>query len=133
MIVIRSVYRRQLRQILNWLADASHRRRAHFIKLISLCRAPLALMALIPLLISPAQADGLDNVKTILGKVKGELLNMIPLIAVVALIVMGIGYALRFVGKETFIRWMVGLIIAGSAAQITTLFFQTTGQNIGLR
>ena len=48
---------------------------------------------------------------------------IIPIVAIIALVALGIGYATKFVEKDTFVRWAIGIIIAGSAAQITALFF----------
>ena len=68
-----------------------------------------------------AHATGLQKAKGILDIVKSEILSIVPIIAVIALIGLGIGYALNSVQKETFMRWAVGLIIVGSAAQITSM------------
>jgi len=70
---------------------------------------------------SSAYATGLQKAKGILDIVKTEILSIVPIIAVIALIGLGIGYALNSVQKETFMRWAVGLIIVGSAAQITSM------------
>lgn len=64
---------------------------------------------------------GLEKAKTVLDTIKTEILGIVPIIAVIALIALGVGYAMNSVQKETFMRWAVGLIIVGSAAQITTM------------
>jgi type IV secretory pathway VirB2 component (pilin) len=68
-----------------------------------------------------AHAQGLEKAKGILEIIKTEILGIVPLVAVIALIGLGIGYAMNSVQKETFVRWAVGLIIIGSAAQITKM------------
>ena len=68
-----------------------------------------------------AHAEGLEKAKAILEIIKTEFLSIVPLVAVIALIGLGIGYAMNSVQKETFMRWAVGLIIIGSAAQITAM------------
>ena len=68
-----------------------------------------------------AHAQGLAKAKGILEIIKTEILSIVPIIAVIALIGLGVGYAMNSVQKETFARWAVGLIIVGSAAQITTM------------
>lgn len=68
-----------------------------------------------------AHADGLEKAKGVLELIKTEILGIVPIIAVIALIGLGIGYATNSVHKETFMRWAVGLIIIGSAAQITSM------------
>jgi len=75
-------------------------------------------------LLSPsAHAEGLTKAKGVLELIKTELLGIVPVIAAIALVGMGIGYAMNSIQKETFIKWAVGLIVAGSAAQITTMLF----------
>ena len=68
-----------------------------------------------------AHAQGLEKAKGVLEIIKTEILGIVPLVAVIALIGLGIGYAMNSVQKETFVRWAVGLIIIGSAAQITKM------------
>ena len=71
----------------------------------------------------PATAAGLSKAKGIVEDFKQELLTIIPIVAIIALILLGIGYATKHVEKDTFIRWAIGIIVAGSAAEITALFF----------
>ena len=68
-----------------------------------------------------SHAVGLQKAKGVLEIIKTEILGIVPIIAVIALIALGVGYAMNSVQKETFMRWAVGLIIVGSAAQITTM------------
>ncbi|KEC65183.1 hypothetical protein O7W_00442, partial [Bartonella quintana JK 56] len=39
------------------------------------------------------------------------------------LLCLAIGYAGRYIEKDTFIRWAIGVVIAGSATQIATMLF----------
>ncbi len=80
-----------------------------------------AILSSLPLLTTHAHAQGLEKAKGILELIKTEILGIVPLVAVIALIGLGIGYAMNSVQKETFVRWAVGLIIIGSAAQITKM------------
>jgi type IV secretory pathway VirB2 component (pilin) len=73
------------------------------------------------LLSMQSHATGLQKAKSVLDIIKTEILSIVPIVAVIALIGLGIGYALNSVQKETFMRWAVGLIIVGSAAQITSM------------
>lgn len=73
------------------------------------------------LLTIEAHATGLAKAKGILEIIKGEILTIVPVIAVVALIGLGIGYAMGSVQKETFVKWVVGLVIVGSATSITQM------------
>lgn len=70
-----------------------------------------------------AHAGGLEKAKSVLETLKTELTSIIPIAAAVLLLCLGIGYAGRFVEKDTFVRWAIGIIIGGSAVQITAMFF----------
>ncbi|EJF87726.1 VirB2 family type IV secretion system major pilin TrwL [Bartonella rattimassiliensis] len=65
----------------------------------------------------------LKNAETALEKLKGELNTLIPIAAGVILLCLAIAYAGRYIEKGTFIRWAVGVVIAGSAAQLANLLF----------
>lgn len=83
-----------------------------------------AVIAIGAIISSPVIAGtGLSKAKGILETFRDELLTIIPVVAIIALVALGIGYATKFVEKDTFVRWAIGIIIAGSAAQITALFF----------
>ncbi|WP_375649562.1 VirB2 family type IV secretion system major pilin TrwL [Bartonella sp. MU70NMGDW] len=49
--------------------------------------------------------------------------NIIPVAAAVILLCLAIGYAGRYIGKDTFVRWAIGVIVAGSATQLAKLLF----------
>ncbi|AGF76480.1 VirB2 family type IV secretion system major pilin TrwL [Bartonella vinsonii] len=73
-----------------------------------------------------AQAAGLDNAKKVLNAFKKELVDhIIPIAAAVILLCLAIGYAGRYIEKDTFVRWAIGVIIAGSATQIATMLFKS--------
>ncbi|WP_336278594.1 VirB2 family type IV secretion system major pilin TrwL [Bartonella sp. CB175] len=71
-----------------------------------------------------AQKTGLTKAKEVLEKLKEELDKVIPFAAAVILLCLAISYAGRFIEKDTFLRWSVGVIIAGSAASISNLLFK---------
>ncbi|WP_144751543.1 VirB2 family type IV secretion system major pilin TrwL [Bartonella saheliensis] len=70
-----------------------------------------------------AQAQNLDNAKTVLEKFQTELGKIIPVAAAVILLCLAIGYAGRYIEKDTFVRWAIGVVIAGSASQIALMLF----------
>ncbi|WP_455479320.1 VirB2 family type IV secretion system major pilin TrwL [Bartonella sp. B23] len=72
-----------------------------------------------------AQAEKLDKVKGILKKFKDELDVIIPIAAAVILLCLAIGYAGRYIEKDTFVRWAIGVVIAGSAVEIANTLFKT--------
>ncbi|EJF87725.1 VirB2 family type IV secretion system major pilin TrwL [Bartonella rattimassiliensis] len=65
----------------------------------------------------------LTNAKKALDGLKGDLGEIIPIAAGVILLCLAIAYAGRYIEKSTFIRWAVGVVIAGSASQLATLLF----------
>lgn len=68
-------------------------------------------------------AGGLDKARGILETLKEEATTIIPIAATLILMILAIGYAARMMEKDTFVRWAIGVIIAGSAAQITAMLF----------
>ncbi|MBB5074248.1 hypothetical protein HNQ69_001385 [Bartonella callosciuri] len=71
----------------------------------------------------PAYAK-LDNAKNALTELQKDLINnIIPIAAAVILLCLAIGYAGRYIEKDTFVRWAIGVVIAGSATQLTTMLF----------
>ncbi|EJF79812.1 TrbC/VIRB2 family [Candidatus Bartonella washoeensis] len=69
------------------------------------------------------QAQDLTNAKNVLTTFKGQLNTIIPVAAAVILLCLAIGYAGRYISKDTFIRWAIGVVIAGSATQIANMLF----------
>lgn len=70
-----------------------------------------------------AQAQNFAKAKGILEKFKTELGVIIPIAAAVILLCLAISYAGRYIEKDTFVRWAIGVVIAGSAAEIAEMLF----------
>ncbi|WP_375670245.1 VirB2 family type IV secretion system major pilin TrwL [Bartonella sp. PS7NMGDW] len=93
-------------------------------KIITLSAAIIAFFTIHPVW---AQAQGLAPAKKALEELQKDLTtNIIPIAAAVILLCLAILYAGRYIGKDTFIRWAIGVVIAGSATQLAKLLF--TGQ-----
>ncbi|WP_375685416.1 VirB2 family type IV secretion system major pilin TrwL [Bartonella sp. TT110JLCBS] len=74
-----------------------------------------------------AQSKGLEPAKKALDELQKDLTNnIIPVASAVILLCLAIGYAGRYIGKDTFIRWAIGVVIAGSATQLAQLLFKGT-------
>ncbi|WP_375652474.1 VirB2 family type IV secretion system major pilin TrwL [Bartonella sp. AP19HLJMH] len=71
-----------------------------------------------------AQAAGLEPAKKALGLLQTDLKTIIPIAAAVILLCLAIGYAGRYIGKDTFVRWAIGVVIAGSATELASLLFK---------
>ncbi|MGF7157144.1 VirB2 family type IV secretion system major pilin TrwL [Bartonella heixiaziensis] len=66
----------------------------------------------------------LGNAEKALKGLQDELIDkIIPIAAAVILLCLAIGYAGRYIEKDTFVRWAIGVVIAGSAVQITKMLF----------
>jgi hypothetical protein len=70
-----------------------------------------------------AQAAGLDQAAGVVNILKANLTTLIPAIATVALMLCGLFYAMRMMHKDSFVHWFIGILIAGSAAEITAMIF----------
>ncbi|WP_406604058.1 VirB2 family type IV secretion system major pilin TrwL [Bartonella gliris] len=69
----------------------------------------------------------LDKAEKALQGLRDDLVNnIIPIAAAVILLCLAIGYAGRYIGKDTFIRWAIGVVIAGSATQIANMLFTSS-------
>ncbi|WP_273718663.1 MULTISPECIES: VirB2 family type IV secretion system major pilin TrwL [Bartonella] len=73
-----------------------------------------------------AQATVLTNASKALTDLQTDIKIIIPIAAAIILLCLAIGYAGRYIGKDTFVRWAIGVVIAGSATQLVTLLFKTT-------
>ncbi|WP_375672829.1 VirB2 family type IV secretion system major pilin TrwL, partial [Bartonella sp. CL45QHWL] len=71
-----------------------------------------------------AQATTLRNAETALKGLQDDIQKIIPIAAAIILLCLAIGYAGRYIGKDTFVRWAIGVVIAGSAAQLVSLLFK---------
>ncbi|WP_375697110.1 VirB2 family type IV secretion system major pilin TrwL [Bartonella sp. AP14QHHD] len=69
------------------------------------------------------QATVLKNASNALTDLQKDLKAIIPIAAAVILLCLAIGYAGRYIGKDTFVRWAIGVVIAGSATQLVSLLF----------
>ncbi|MET3589173.1 hypothetical protein ABID23_000243 [Bartonella silvatica] len=70
-----------------------------------------------------AQAQNLTNAKTALDKFQAELVKIVPIAAAVILLCLAIGYAGRYIEKGTFVRWAIGVVVAGSATELVSILF----------
>ncbi|WP_375687560.1 MULTISPECIES: VirB2 family type IV secretion system major pilin TrwL [unclassified Bartonella] len=76
---------------------------------------------------NPVFAQKLTTAKTALEELQKDLTaNIIPVAAAVILLCLAILYAGRYIEKDTFIRWAIGVVVAGSSVQLAKLLF--TGQ-----
>ncbi|WP_336293868.1 VirB2 family type IV secretion system major pilin TrwL [Bartonella sp. CB169] len=72
-------------------------------------------------------AQPLQKAEGVLNALKGGLIKIIPIAATIILLCLAVSYAGRFIEKSTFVRWAIGVVIAGSAVEITTMLFNNGG------
>ncbi|WP_375615008.1 MULTISPECIES: VirB2 family type IV secretion system major pilin TrwL [unclassified Bartonella] len=72
-----------------------------------------------------AQAVVLQPANNALTALQTDLKTLIPIAAAVILLCLAIGYAGRYIGKDTFVRWGIGVVIAGSAAELANMLFKS--------
>ncbi len=81
------------------------------------------LAAALPLIVAgrPAAAAGLSQAGQVLQTLQQNLTTMIPVAATVALMLCGLLYAMRMMHKDSFVHWFIGILIVGSASEITAM------------
>jgi type IV secretory pathway VirB2 component (pilin) len=70
---------------------------------------------------SPAYAAGLSQASTVLQTLQQNLTTIVPAAATVSLMLCGVLYAMRMMHKDTFVHWFIGILIVGSASEITAM------------
>jgi len=82
-----------------------------------------AVFVVLGALIAPAtHAQGLAKATGFLETIRDSLSTLVPIVGIIAGILLVMAYWFRMIEKDTFIRWLVGLIIAGSVTEIVALF-----------
>lgn len=69
-----------------------------------------------------AHAAGLSKAKGALDGFLAELHIIVPVVATIVLICLALAYSWRMIQKDTLVQWGVGIVIAGSAAEIVAVF-----------
>ncbi|WP_281433050.1 VirB2 family type IV secretion system major pilin TrwL [Bartonella raoultii] len=70
-----------------------------------------------------SNATVLTKAEKTLKALDKDLNVIIPIAAAVILLCLAVAYAGRYIGKDTFVRWAVGVIVAGSATELVKLLF----------
>ncbi|WP_332060094.1 VirB2 family type IV secretion system major pilin TrwL [Bartonella sp. CB74] len=69
------------------------------------------------------KATALTKAETALTGLEKDLAVIIPIAAAIILLCLAVCYAGRYIEKDTFLRWSVGVIVAGSAGELVKLLF----------
>lgn len=77
--------------------------------------------AVVSLQPKPAHAAGLQAATTLLQNLESSLTTMVPIIAVIAMMILGILYAMRMLSKEHLVHWFIGVLLIGSASELVSM------------
>lgn len=80
-------------------------------------------LSLFLLLATPASAQGLSKAKGFFELIYSEITTLIPILATLALVGAFLGYMFKLIQKDTFFRWVIGIIGCGSVAQIVAMLY----------
>ena len=70
-----------------------------------------------------AHSQGLSRGTQIIETLTSDIALLVSSLAVLALIVLGICYALKLIALDSFLRYLIGCLIVGSAKPISAMFF----------
>jgi hypothetical protein len=85
----------------------------------------LALASLVPTLaFAQAAGGGLKKAETVLGTFRDQLYIILPIAAVIAGIIIAVLYAAEIMRKDDAVRWSIGVVLAGSIAEIVVLLWK---------
>jgi len=78
--------------------------------------------AVVMLVLAPAtQAQGLSRARTVLTSFQSEIMLIIPIVAVVSLLVLGVLWGLKVIRFADLARWGGGVLIVGCASQLVSM------------
>ncbi len=72
---------------------------------------------------SSAEAAGLTRAVSVVNSITSDVRMIIPLVAVVALIVLGVMWGCRVIRFVTLCQFGAGVVLAGSAAEVVSMLF----------
>ncbi len=68
-----------------------------------------------------AEAQGLSRARSTLQSFQGELMQFIPIVAVISLVILGILWGLRVIRFTTLVQWGGGVLVVGCASQLVNM------------
>lgn len=88
-----------------------------------ICRS-LTLAMFTPALAMAQAAGGLKKTETALTTLKDNLYIILPIAAVIIGVIIAILYAAEIMRKDDAVRWGIGVLLAGSIAEIVVLLWK---------
>jgi hypothetical protein len=68
-----------------------------------------------------AEAQGLSKARSALQTFQGEVMLLIPIVAVLSLVVLGILWGLKVIRFVTLAQWGGGVLVVGCASQLVSM------------
>jgi type IV secretory pathway VirB2 component (pilin) len=68
-----------------------------------------------------AEAQGLARARSVLQNFQGELLTIVPVIAVISLIVLAVLWATKVIRFHSLVQWGAGVVLVGCASQLVSM------------
>ena len=87
----------------------------------TMTRVETALLGLLVWMATPANAAGLEKAKVGLQSLYDSLSTIIPIVATIALVVIGVLWFTQSAARGMLMYWAVGVLIVGSAAEAVAL------------
>lgn len=69
-------------------------------------------------------AGGLKKAETALGSFRDQLYIILPIAAVIVGVIIAVLYAAEIMRKDDAVRWAIGVVLAGSIAEIVVLLWK---------
>lgn len=76
---------------------------------------------------NPAAAQGLSAARGILETFQSEVAGIVPFIAIIGLMCLGLAYALKWIDLKTFVPFGIGCVVVGSAPTIVGMLIPGGG------
>ena len=68
-----------------------------------------------------AEAQGLSRARSVLQNFQGELMLLIPIVAVISLVVLGILWSTKVIRFQSLVQWGGGVLVVGCASQLVAM------------
>jgi type IV secretory pathway VirB2 component (pilin) len=80
-----------------------------------------AVAAAMALTTGSAEAQGLSRARSVLDTLRGEIMLLVPVVAVLSLVVLGVLWGLRVIRFHTLAQWGGGILVVGCASQLVSM------------
>ncbi len=68
-----------------------------------------------------AEAQGLSKARSVLQNFQGELMLLVPIVAVISLVLLAVLWATKVIRFHSLVQWGGGVLIVGCASQLVAM------------